>query len=425
MALGISKPIYQISGAEAAPAAAQYYTPTPMEYSANPMKYSYLSPDEKYNLSYAPWQRGGYQPFQMVTQEDFDAQNAAAGYPTIAQQNEFAAQQSLIPVNNGSNLGSPIYQTQQTTPVAGKTPATSSPSAGGWWPESLGGSGVQTQQQTQQQTTTPQATQQAQGEGDVWYLRNIAQNAGYPTDATSAWKAAVDAQQYNLNRQYGNLAEAFNVSGGRFSSDFGTAAQDYWRQAALDQNAQLSQAVLASQENARARELQSAMQLGQLGYGAASQLFSQTAGNQSTAAQLMAQLGAQGAQSLLSGSITGAQGLFNAENNAALADVQNNLALQQLLGGYASSLGSLYNRNLLTGLQLGQSQYSNTQNDLTALYQEYLRTLPENSTLLPYLSQGATAYPSMYYPMYQQSQLPYAAAGLAQILAQLPGLLKS
>lgn len=307
------------------------------------------------------------------------------------------------------------------------------------------------------------------------YLRGIAQNGGYPTDAGPAWQAMVDAQQRQLQRNFADLQESFNVSGGRFSSDFGTAATDYWNQANLQQNALLAQMTFQAQEAARQRELSASSTLGSLGSSQLSQLSSQdfqaelarqaqafqaaqslfgagsTAAEQlaaqgSSASDIIAQLGAQGALALQQGGITGAgmlqnagttgagllyggglgaaNNLFNAQNAAALLSAQQ---IPQLLGlglGGANNLSQLWQSNLGLGGQLGSQQYGIGQSQINNLYQEFLRTQPEYNPLMPYMSQEANAYPPLFYPYFQPSQLGNILAGAGGIAGALPGIIQ-
>lgn len=86
------------------------------------------------------------------------------------------------------------------------------------------------------------------------FMTQMAQGGGAatPVSALPAWQAMVAAQNRNLSEGMTNLEDQFNVSGGRFSTDFGNAATDYELQAKLGQNALLGQmqlpALLQSQQ---------------------------------------------------------------------------------------------------------------------------------------------------------------------------------
>lgn len=201
-----------------------------------------------------------------------------------------------------------------------------------------------------------------------------------------------------------NLAEQFNVGDNRFSSAFGTAAQQYMNQATLNQNMQLTQAqnqaLQAAQNNYLSAataagglglqglqsglgygvqagqalmnpQLQAAMALGGYGYGGGSQLSSQGAQSQmqqyglagnlsgllsqqsSAAANQLAQLGYGGSQALYGGSLAGAQGMFGAENQSALSMAgYENAAANALYQGQNSMLPS-FMQNSLAEQQLG------------------------------------------------------------------------
>ena len=269
---------------------------------------------------------------------------------------------------------------------------------------------------------------------DMGYLQGIAQNAGYATDATPAWQAMVAAQQRGLDRRFADLTESMNVNGNRFSTAFGSAATDFWNQAGLDQNALLLQGVMASQESARNRELQAGGQLAQMAHGGASQLSSQNFqsamqqqqqalqaaqmlfGGGAQAANALAGYGAQGANALLQGSITGAQGLFGAQNQAAMAEIQRQLALRQMGLGAAGDLSRLWQSNLGLGSQLGGQQYALMQNQMQQAYAEWLRTQSYNNPLLPYMFSGATAQQPQFMPQYRPplwSQILGGGLGMA------------
>lgn len=281
----------------------------------------------------------------------------------------------------------------------------------------------------------------AWGAGDLGYLRNMAENAGYATNTQPAWEAMVKAQQRNLDERYADLMEGFNVSGNRFSSAFGQASTDFWDQAAKDQNALLGQLTLQAQEGARGRELAAGQALGgwgqaglqqlsqqdfasqmmrmQQAYQAAQALYSQ--GGQ--AAQQLAGFGAQGAMGLLGGSVAGAQGLYGTQVQAALAEAQRQMMLQQMGLGAAGDLSRLWQANLGVGGQLAGQEYGMQQNQLQQAYAEWLRTQPYNNPLLPYMYAAGTAQQPMFFPQYRpplwsqilQSGLGAAGTGLAML----------
>jgi len=264
---------------------------------------------------------------------------------------------------------------------------------------------------------------------DMGYLRGIAENAGYATNATPAWQAMVDAQQRQLERNFADLTEGFNVSGNRFSSVFGDAATDYWTQAGKDQNALLGQMTLAAQEAARQRELQAAGQLSGQGFGAGQQLsaqnFESLMNQMNQRAGLTSQMfgaSTNAAQQLLQNAMQGAQSLYGTENQAAMAEVARQLQLLGVNLDTAQGLDQTWMQNLATGLGIGQSQYSIQQDQLQRLYNEWLRTQPEYNPLLPYQYSAATGYPPTAFPQYQPPMLPSLLGGLGGILGGLGGL---
>lgn len=256
---------------------------------------------------------------------------------------------------------------------------------------------------------------------NMGYLSNIAQNAGFATDATPAWQAMVQAMQRNIDRGAADLAEQFNVSGGRFSNAFGTAMTDYQNQARLNQNSTLGQLQVGTQEAARGRELGAANLLAQLGFQGASQLSSQDF--QALMQQLQQQYGAaqamlgagggaanalnqaamQGAFGLNQNAMQGAMGMFGAENAASMSEIQRQLALQQMMMSGGANLSNLWQSNLGLGSQLGGQQYGLSQDQINRMYQEWLRIQPQYNPMLSYLFSAATGYPPQYTPGYQPS----------------------
>lgn len=313
------------------------------------------------------------------------------------------------------------------------------------------------QQQQQMFPPSPAGTSYAAGidkfladlSGNVKYLQNIVENKGSPIDVLPAWNAALEAMQRNIKYKGADLAEYFNRGGNYFSTSFGNAATDYYSQTAKDQNALLAQMLLASAEGAQGRELEAARQLAQYGFAGPSQLSSQAfqatqgdamralqaamqgASGSDAAAQLMAQLGAQGAMGLLGGSITGAQGLFGAENQAAQQMYATMMGLTPSYLNYdvgtkglglqgANMLSNLWNQNLVTGSQLGAQQYNTLSGMISAMQNQWNQQQPWNNPLLPYMYQAATGYSPMYYPQYYPSQMPQLMGAAGSIMGSFP-----
>jgi hypothetical protein len=224
----------------------------------------------------------------------------------------------------------------------------------------------------------------------------------------------IAAQQRNIQENFGNLNEAMNVSGNRFSTSFGTAATDYWNQASKDQNSLLSQMTLASQEAAKQRQMGAAGQLsgqafqsGMLGQQQAYGAASQAAQGSDAASQMLAQLSAQGASSLFGGENAAATGMYGATMNTLPLDVQS------------------YMHNLGLGSQLGSQQYGTLQDQINRQYQEYLRTQPQYNPLLPYMSQAGTSYPPQAYPSFPPSLMASLLGASGGILGAIPGLIQA
>ncbi len=278
------------------------------------------------------------------------------------------------------------------------------------------------------------------------WLTNLLEAAGYPTDATAAWQAMKEAAERSTQEQAANLAELFNVAGGRFSTSFGNAMTDFYNQANKDWNATLAQMVYQSQEAARQRELAAGSTLANLGFQGASQLSAQNfqalmqqyqqalaaaqlmASGADTAAQQLAAQGLQGANATLNAAMQAALGLYGTEYGAAgqMYNLQNSLLPLLLQSGISgqTSLGNLLNQWLTTGNQIGTTQYGISQEQLNNLYQEWLRTQPEYSPLLQYLYSAATGYPATYSMGYAPSQFGQTLGGIGSIMGSLRSFLQ-
>ena len=368
----------------------------------------------------------GSQPFQNQLAQDLQLLNGGytavqgSGYGTSS--NPGGAPNSMYtpPTTNGGGSMHPgVPNIFNPPPIGGSLPPTGggTPTQGGG--TQGGGSSLPPLPPPVAVGGTPDAWL-ADNANDIGYLRNIAQNAGFATNATPAWEAMVNAQQRNIDRRYSDLTARFAASGNRFSSDFGSAATDFMNQAALDQNSLLGQMTFSAQESARARELAAAQGLGQMGFQGVSQLSNQgfqslmNRNNQQLQAALafmnagygaagqMAGYGAQGAQGLHQGSILGAQSMYGTQNQAAQQEMARQLALQQMGLGAATDLSRLWQSNLGLGGQLGQQQYGVGRDNIAAQFNEWLRQQPYNNPLVQMMYQATTGYAPVYQPQYQQ-----------------------
>lgn len=267
---------------------------------------------------------------------------------------------------------------------------------------------------------------------DISYLRNIAQS-GLPVNATPAWQAMIDAQSRQNQENAANLSAQFDVSGNRFGTAFGTSMTDFWNQVGLNQNALLGQMTMQSQSDAANRMLAAGTTLGGYGSNALSQLSSQ--GFQSNMAQNQAQLqaalamlgygaGAAGQIANISAGATGqlnsastsmaqlmsqlgygaAGQMYGGETQANLLAPQLQNQLQGLGIGAAGTMDQNWLQNLLGGQQIGMQQYGLGQQQIQNQYQEFLRTQPQYNPLLSMMYSGATGYPELAYPSFQQGQ---------------------
>lgn len=301
--------------------------------------------------------------------------------------NTFAPQQGQTPMlrNGGGSIGG-----QQNIPqLFGLQGANPAPSFGGYnasiansspsWMGGLLGAGgtltspiLGTGYQPPSQLNNPNNLG-----GNLGYLNSIAsgQGAGAPVSQVPAWQQMVQAQQYNIQQGADQLAEQFNNGGGLFSTAYGNAAGQYQQQARLGENAQLTAAQTQALQAANQNQLTAAQQLSSQGYGAAN-----------TAAQL-------GTQS-------------------SLAQLQNQLGLQNLAVQAGSNLGTLGLENLTAGNTLGNSQLLAQQNQLTAQYQNWYNQQPQNNPLISLMYSGIANYPELAQPTYNPGSLGSILGGL-------------
>jgi hypothetical protein len=267
---------------------------------------------------------------------------------------------------------------------------------------------------------------------DMEYLRQFAENTGLPISTLESFKAIKDSQERNVQQRAGQLNEYFNTMGGRFSTGFGDAMNDYWAQTAKDQNSLQAQMEMAALESGRNRQMQASGQLGQYAFQGPAmleQMNFQDYMNQSNQGFQAAMYNAQAtdqaqrdmmmnsnnaAMQMLNNSIGASQGLWGAENQATQQMYQNQMQqLQQMLGQDmqwqqmgmqgAGMLSNLWQQNLGLGNQLGQGQYNTQQDQINRAYQEWMRTSPMYHPYLPYLTQMAMGQQSMYFPQYTPS----------------------
>jgi hypothetical protein len=250
--------------------------------------------------------------------------------------------------------------------------------------------------------------------GDIGYLRGMAENAGYPTDVTPAWKAAVAAQQQNIDRRQADLAANFDAMGGRFSTAYGDEMGQFQEQIAMSQNAMLMQAQQQSLEAARSREYGAGQALGGMATQNLGQLSSQDfqsqmqgeqyafqtlqrmMGDSAQASQLMNQFGAQGAMALMQSSMAAVNALYGGEIGGSAQE-------QGQFIGAAGSISDLWRQNLLAGTQIGSEQYGIMQDQRNRDFEEWLRTQPQYDPLLPYYQGGFTQAQPQYMPTYRPS----------------------
>lgn len=267
------------------------------------------------------------------------------------------------------------------------------------------------------------------------YLTSIFNNGGNPIDQMPAWQAMIAAQERQLGAGRAALDERFNTSGNRFSTAYGTALTDYESQARLGQDAMLAQMTAAAQESAQGRQLQAGGQLSSQDfqsqmqqYQIAAQMAQMLSQQGAGATSQLANLGAGAANTLFGGAMTGTQGLFGTENQAArdmfMAQLQTlpqfmnyDQSAQQLGLGAAGNLSQLWNQNINTGLSVQQQQYMQQQNAINNLYQQWMYQQPQNNPLLQMMYGAVTNFPAPVYPGYQ----PGALGGLMQMIGTLGG----
>jgi hypothetical protein len=110
------------------------------------------------------------------------------------------------------------------------------------------------------------------GQGGGPGMQSLSQMAqtGDPINQTPAWEAMVASEQQNITKGGNQLKEQFAGMGDLNSTVLGSAIGDYYSQAQLGENAQLTQATTQAQEAAAGRQLgageflnQGAQQMGQ------------------------------------------------------------------------------------------------------------------------------------------------------------------
>jgi hypothetical protein len=395
--------------------------------------------NESYNPGILAMMKQGGTPDWLIAQilsEEVARANGATNVPTqlqaLAQVPGSAPSTTTPSAPQVPTSVSQLIPSGNTTPAGGTTPTTTQP-------------GTQSNSTAPASPGFPNAADNmlAQNANLIGYLEELVKNAGYATDATPAWNSMVEAMNANNQRRYADMQEAFGVSGNRFSSAFGTAAQDYWNQNALNQNSLLGQMQLSSQEAARGRELSGASLLANIGQSGLSQLSSQDFqaemqrmmqgyqaamslfGAGSNAASQLASQGAGAGLQFLQNAVGATQGLFGVENQAALAELQRQLALSQLGLSGGSSLSQLWQSGLGLGAQLGGQQYGTQQSQIDRLYQEWLRTQPGYNPLIPYISGAAGMYPNLFYPQFQPSQLGQILGGIGGIAGAAPDIIQA
>lgn len=284
---------------------------------------------------------------------------------------------------------------------------------------------------------------------DTGWLRSMAES-GMPIDQMPAWESMMAARQRNKDRNAAQLKEQVAAGGNAFSSVMSDALGEFYNQAALDENAQLSAMQAQAMEAARGRQFGAGQTLAGLAANAGSQLSSQNfqaltaeqqqalqaalamAGGADQAAGMLAGFGNQAGQQLLQNSMGAASNLFNAENMANMQLNQNQLAaLMQMIGydtqsrGLDASIAQMLGNGEINwaqlGSQLGQQEFGIEGMNFDRTFQEWLRTRPENSPLLSLFTSLATNQPQQYFPQFQPSafsQILGPVSGIAQAAIQ-------
>jgi hypothetical protein len=367
------------------------------------------------------------------------------------------------------------YKSEWLPPSATQkvNPQQMQPQGGGIAPQgfasTLDGFGQQMQSFMKTYNPTPYAPSQ----GDNWlsglgghmgYLQDWAANPR-PISWEPAWESMKIAQERGVKKGAADLGEYFNTMGGRFSTAYGNAMGDYMSQTVKDQNAALGMLETQALESALGRQHSAAGQLGQFAFGGPA-LQSQLA-NQRYLAQNQQEYGLEsllrnqqygaamynaqatdaaqshlyngsmyGANVLNQGATYGAQNLYNTANGAAMSMYNNQtaalpLALQQFLQTSGMNLNgaqaqnSAYSNNLQLGGALGGVQYNTLQGQMDRLYQEFIRTQPQNNPLIALMQQLGLGQANMYYPQQQpgaMGDIIGAAGSLLPLLLKLFGV---
>lgn len=254
-------------------------------------------------------------------------------------------------------------------------------------------------------------------------LSSMAQT-GNPTDVGPAWDAMRQAQQRNIDQGAAQIRERMGLSGNlgltgspggsgentaALGTPYGTALTDYYNQAILGQNANLTQASQQAQEAARSRQLGAAGTMSGQQLGAAQNLGGLQqqaglfgAGQQTSNSQYLQNLMSQGANQLGANQLAG----------AGLGSNITNQSQQTPYNIYGNLLG-MQQGNINNMASLGQQYQGLDQAAINRQYQEYLRTSPEYSPLLPNYAAAANTFPGVYNQQF--------GTGIGGMLGQIAG----
>lgn len=262
--------------------------------------------------------------------------------------------------------------------------------------------------------------------------------------------------------QIGTAETGFALDKGRALGEFGAQDVGFGLQragmlstqgqaeAALNADLATTKSSLALQADnaARDRELAASDSLAKMGFAGAGQLSAQdfqawqqeqaaaaaaaqaAAGGADAASKAIADASGAAGSAMYGTSVDATKALYGTENLAArdMFNQQNqsyqqlmayDQALRQLGINAGTNYSNLNTQNLQTGAQLGAQEFGVDSYNLDRLFQEYMRRLPENSPLMPYLAAMSTAQPVMYQPQYRPSAFSEYAGAIGGLVGGL------
>lgn len=246
----------------------------------------------------------------------------------------------------------------------------------------------------------------------------------------SAYEAGQN-RQFGAAQQLGQMDLQAGMQANQLNAQMGMQEQDIMSRYGLQAQQFAGQGGLQAQQLAAQsyqQEMARAQQAAMMAAGGADNAASQMAGIGAQGAMGLNNTAMQGAMNLWSGENQGARDLWQGSNQAGMAmyNGQNqmfpqmmnyDMGLRQMGLGGARDLSNLWGQNLALGSQLGNQEFGMDAFNTNRVFEEWLRTQPENNPLIPYLFSAATAQPAVMNPQFRPSafgQIAGATGGLMQ-----------